>query len=43
MRDIVIDRYDAFGTSGNASKIKPITLDEMSNRYLSGELNQTAA
>jgi fructose-bisphosphate aldolase class II len=43
MRDIVIARYDAFGTSGNASKIKPITLDEMSNRYLSGELNQTAA
>jgi len=42
MRDIVIARYDAFGTSGNASKIRPITLDEMSNRYLSGELNQKA-
>jgi fructose-bisphosphate aldolase class II len=43
MRDIVIARYDAFGASGNASKIKPITLDEMSSRYVSGELNQTAA
>ena len=42
MRDIVIARFDAFGTSGNASKIRPITLDEMSNRYLSGELNQKA-
>ncbi|MBT5723636.1 MAG: fructose-1,6-bisphosphate aldolase, partial [Gammaproteobacteria bacterium] len=40
MRDIVIARYEAFGTAGNASKIKPITLDEMSDRYLSGELNQ---
>ena len=39
MRDVVIDRYKAFGTAGNASKIKPINLDEMSNRYLSGALN----
>ena len=38
MRDVVVDRYEAFGTAGNASKIKPISLDEMSNRYLSGVL-----
>ena len=36
MRDIVIARYEAFGTAGNASKIKQITLEEMSNKYLSG-------
>ena len=39
MRDIVIARYEAFGTAGNASKIKPISLDEMSERYLSGVLD----
>ena len=43
MRDIVIARYEAFGTAGNASKIKPISLDEMSERYLSGVLDQKAA
>ena len=43
MRDIVIERYEAFGTAGNASKIKPISLDDMSLRYLSGELDQKAA
>ena len=39
MRDIVIARYEAFGTAGNASKIKPVSLEVMSDRYLSGELN----
>ena len=39
MRDICIDRYEAFGTAGNASKIKPISLDDMHQRYLSGELD----
>ena len=43
MRDIVINRYEAFGTAGNASKIKAISLDDMSLRYLSGELDQKAA
>jgi fructose-bisphosphate aldolase class II len=43
MRDIVIARYEAFGTAGNASKIKPISLDDMSEKYLSGVLNQKAA
>ncbi len=38
MRDLCIDRYDAFGTAGNASKIKPINLEEMFYRYESGEL-----
>ncbi|NOG31394.1 fructose-bisphosphate aldolase class II [Halomonas sp. TBZ9] len=38
MRDLCIDRYEAFGTAGNASKIKPINLEEMFKRYESGEL-----
>ena len=38
MRDICIARYEAFGTAGNASKIKPISLEKMYQRYASGEL-----
>ena len=38
MRDICIARYEAFGTAGNASKIKPISLEAMVARYESGEL-----
>lgn len=32
-------RYEAFGTAGNASKIKPITLEDMVKRYESGSLD----
>ncbi len=39
MRDICIARYEAFGTAGNGSKIKPISLEAMYQRYLKGELN----
>lgn len=39
MKEIVINRYEAFGTAGNASKIKAISLDVMAERYLSGELD----
>lgn len=38
MRDICIARYEAFGTAGNASKIKPVSLEVMYQRYASGEL-----
>src|SRR3546814_5854077 len=31
-------RYEQFGTAGNASKIKPISLSEMAKRYAAGEL-----
>jgi len=41
MRDICIARYEAFGTAGNASRIKPINLEEMFKRYESGELDPT--
>ena len=39
MRDVCIARYEAFGTAGNASKIKPISLDDMFERYARGELD----
>ena len=38
MYDICKARYEAFNTVGNASKIKPISLDTMFDRYQSGEL-----
>ncbi|MCH7742023.1 MAG: fructose-bisphosphate aldolase class II [Proteobacteria bacterium] len=41
MKEIVIGRYEAFGTTGNASRIKPISLDAMATRYLSGALDTT--
>ncbi len=33
-------RFEAFGTAGNASKIKPIGLDKIAASYKSGALNQ---
>jgi fructose-bisphosphate aldolase class II len=33
-------RYEAFGSAGQASKIKPLTLEQMAERYRQGELNQ---
>jgi fructose-bisphosphate aldolase class II len=38
MYDICKARYEAFNTAGNASKIKPINLDAMFERYNNGEL-----
>ena len=40
-RKIVIARLEAFGAAGQASKIKPITLEKMAERYKKGELAQT--
>ncbi len=39
MKDICKDRYEAFGTAGNASKIKPMSLEDMFTRYAKGELD----
>jgi fructose-bisphosphate aldolase class II len=39
MRDIAVARYEAFGTAGNAGKIKALGLGAMTDRYDSGELN----
>ena len=33
MKAICIDRYEAFGTAGNASKIQPLSLADMQARY----------
>lgn len=38
MRDIAVARYEAFGTAGNAGKIKTLGLAAMTDRYDSGEL-----
>ena len=39
MKAIAVARYEAFGTAGNASKIKAVGLDAMTLRYDSGELD----
>ncbi|MDM3870852.1 fructose-bisphosphate aldolase class II [Porticoccus sp. W117] len=38
MTEICVARYEAFGTAGNASKITPISLESMFQRYETGEL-----
>lgn len=38
MKDICIHRYEAFGTAGQASKIKPVSLEEMFKNYEAGKL-----
>ena len=40
MRDICIERYEAFGTAGNAGKIRVKSLAVMQQAYDAGELNQ---
>ena len=39
-KKICLARYQAFGCTGQASKIKVIALDKMAERYKKGELNQ---
>ncbi|HTS52225.1 MAG TPA: class II fructose-bisphosphate aldolase [Burkholderiales bacterium] len=38
-REICRERYEAFGCAGQASRIKPIPLEEMERRYATGELS----
>jgi fructose-bisphosphate aldolase class II len=38
MKEICVARYEAFGSAGQAAKIKPISLDNMAIRYAKGEL-----
>jgi fructose-bisphosphate aldolase class II len=38
MQKVCAERYEAFGTAGNASKIKQMTLDEYAAKYAKGEL-----
>ncbi|MEE4249075.1 MAG: class II fructose-bisphosphate aldolase [Alcanivoracaceae bacterium] len=39
MKEICLARYEAFGTAGQASKIKVLSLDAMTARYSKGELD----
>ncbi|HQU02772.1 MAG TPA: fructose-bisphosphate aldolase class II, partial [Acetobacteraceae bacterium] len=39
LRDLCRDRFEAFGTAGQASRIKPISLADMARRYASGSLD----
>ena len=39
MKEICLARYEAFGTAGQASKIKVLSLDAMTGRYSKGELD----
>lgn len=39
MKDICVARYQAFGTSGHADKIKIISLENMTSRYKAGKLD----
>jgi len=43
MSKLCADRFEAFGTAGNASKIKPVPLAEMAGRYRSGALDPRIA
>jgi fructose-bisphosphate aldolase class II len=36
-KKVCINRFEAFGSAGHASKIKVITLDAMAIRYAKGE------
>ena len=38
MRDLCLERFEAFGTAGNASRIKVIPMDDMARRYRAGGL-----
>ena len=37
-KELVCHRFEAFGCAGQASKLRPVPLEKMAQRYLSGEL-----
>ena len=39
MEKLCLDRFERFGTAGNASKIKVIDIDDMAKRYADGSLD----
>jgi fructose-bisphosphate aldolase class II len=39
MKQVCKDRYEAFGTAGNAAKIKPLSLAQMTDLYSAGKLD----
>jgi fructose-bisphosphate aldolase class II len=38
MKQVCRDRYEAFGTAGNASKIKQVGVEVFAAKYAAGEL-----
>ena len=36
MENLCLDRFERFGTAGNAKNLKPISLDDMAIQYLEG-------
>jgi fructose-bisphosphate aldolase class II len=38
MKQVCLERYDAFGSAGNASKIEQVSLDDFAAKYAKGEL-----
>ncbi len=42
MQELCEDRFERFGTAGNADKIRPLSLDAMTARYNLGELRQNS-
>jgi fructose-bisphosphate aldolase class II len=43
MKDVVVARYEAFGTAGHADKIQAKSLDAMFMHYAAGELTPLIA
>jgi fructose-bisphosphate aldolase class II len=39
MQKVCLERYQQFGTAGNASKIKQLSLDDFAAKYAKGELS----
>ena len=39
MEEVCLDRFERFGTAGNADKITPLSMDAMAKRYDSGSLD----
>ncbi|MDN5929137.1 MAG: fructose-bisphosphate aldolase class II [Hyphomicrobiales bacterium] len=43
LSDLCRDRFERFGTAGNASKIRVVPMDEMARRYAAGKLDPQIA
>ena len=43
MQQLCRDRFEQFGTAGNAGRIRPIAFADMAKRYAAGELDPRVA
>jgi fructose-bisphosphate aldolase class II len=39
MESLCSDRFERFGTAGNAARIRPLSLSTMASRHASGDLD----